>query len=232
MSKPNISKPQLLEKINAVLQEFDLPLWNEAHLGDAETGQREIVDLLDFQEQGPGRVRISFLVETSDRGQAKISINFGPSLICVVPYLRVNQGEASDKRWKIGLIKRWLVGGTEWTFELPRGTDPNPAGKNSEVDSPAHRVLTSILGEEFREWLATDKVESLGEFRLDGENSPTRAYLIRARVVQPGRRKRGDGELVLMEPAQLLTHVRSSKFMSDVLTSAVLFRATLRIPQL
>jgi len=230
MNRPNITKPQLLEKINVILREFGLPLWNAANIGDAAAGQCEILDLLDFRELSPGRIRIKFLIAVHGRAATEISINFGRNLICVVPYLHVNQGDASDKSWwKIGLIKRWLAGDSEWTYELPRSIDPRPEGGDDDLDSPAHRVIAGILGAEFRDGLATDQLIKLGDFRMRGEYSRARAYLLRARIVQPGRRKIGDGEIVLMHPDRIVPHIRSGTFVSDALTAAVLFRALLRL---
>ena len=229
MTGDALSRNERLNKINAVLNEFRLPEWTLANLGDAERGRCEILDMLDFAALDERRVRIRFLLRDPRRGDHEIDLAFGEPLTCVVPHLYASQSDAADRRWKIGLVKRWLVGATDWTYELPRAsTHAEDTSADPTSETAAHRVLAHVFGKDFLDALATEDVVPLGKFHIPGEFYPASAVMLRARVVQSYRRRSGDGELVLLATDQILTLSRSGKFANDILTSAALFRASLK----
>ncbi len=227
MNETGLSQHDLLSKINSALSAFGLPPWEAGQLGSIDDGQCQVLDMLDFIELGPERLEMTLLISVPGVGVRTTRVRFGGSLISVIPYLVVSGLGTQANGGSVALCKRWRVESGEWSYELPKSVEFIRPDEDlcSPFDSPAHRVVAKIYGQQCTDALTAAKVIPVGRFSVKGESAPGQAFILAAEVARPFPRRKGDGEIVLLKWPNALSLIERGRGITDLLSMSVLLRA-------
>ena len=226
--KKGLLRAERLRKINSILSEYGVPAWNEANLGDISQCVPEIEDITDVREIGPKRIEIEFSLSIPGGEQQRVRLRFGGRIISVIPLLTFVHGDDDLRGLQCGLVKRWRIEKGDMSLEVPHGLSldaSDPIADASPLDSPSHRILASTFGDVFTDAMTAAKVVKIGEYLVKGESHPAECFVYAAMVQKPFPRKKGDGQIFLMQWDKLVNVVRQGTYVTDVNAVALLLQA-------
>lgn len=177
----------------------------------------EILNLVDVQELGKGRIEATFRIIDMDGEEKDVKKMFGGTMMIVIAL--VTQKVDGAAVTMVQMARRWRIdaAGSYWSVELPQGLefDSDDTDFIGAFESPSHRVLARTFGPDFVRALGAARVIPLHELYLKSEGAPAKVMLVAADPQGAIGTKPGDGMRIPLRGPELLSLIDKGETLKD-----------------